>query len=134
MDTHTDMVMPRVPPKIFSMPQNVSIVGAFRLLEPHQKDVMKIVLPRSKSMNKYVGRELIGEIDPSDPLSWPMSILAVFEQDPILGANAISTPLFRDTRGLVRKVDSNFPRGLASKPIHQDWALKILLKLIVANP
>jgi len=77
----------------------------------NQKDLIVIKPGRIKSMNKYAGRELVGEIDHYDPINWPAAILKLFELDPVATEDLASTPLFRDTRGLTRKANGVFPGG-----------------------
>ena len=90
--------------------------------------IMEVTPPKFKVNNRHSDKIISGEIDPSDPLNWPSHILRMMELDPVEPAWASRTPLFRDTRPLVRDpATGRFPPG-SSKAGGAD-ALKYSLML-----
>jgi hypothetical protein len=91
---------------------------------------MSLADPLRKSMNSTAGKAIKMCFN-SDPLNWPTLVERYLLLDVVHPAHLKTTPLFRDVRGLVPS-GGFFPPS--SKVMTSDWNLRILRKLIVANP
>ena len=76
--------------------------------------IMKVVPPRFKVANRHSSEFITEEIHPEDPLNWPAAIIRMMKLDPVEEKWKALTPLFRDTRHLVRDpITGRFPPGAA---------------------
>ena len=76
--------------------------------------LMKLKPPRFKVANRHSSEYITEEIHPDDPLNWPAAILRMMTLDPVEPKWRALTPLFRDTRHLIRDpATGRFPPGAA---------------------
>ena len=76
--------------------------------------MMKVKPPKFKVANRHSSEFIMEEIHPEDPLNWPAAIIRMTKLDPVEDKWLALTPLFRDTRHLVRdSVTGRFPPGAA---------------------